>query len=131
MVKLTGTSPFCGKDQLKANLANKFIGQGSSLSSTNQYRKDYGLMANTGDRMDYLPTDMVFISAEGNRRGRVGIDVNEIVKACEAEVKFITDTPYHRNRSYNIGEREVAALLEQQGYSEHIHRDYSIWKYLS
>lgn len=128
MVKLTGTSPYLAKDQIKANLCNRFIGRGSPASSTNQYRKDFGNEANIGHRKDYLPTDMVFISAEGNRRGRVSIDVNEIVKACEAEVKFITDTPYHRNRPYNVGEREVAALLEQQGYDEYIHAEYSLWK---
>lgn len=129
MVKLTGTSPYLAKDQVKANLCNRFIGRGSPASSTNQYRKDFGDEANIGDRKDYLRTDIVFISAEGNRRGRVGIDVNEIVMACEAGVTFITDTPYHRNRSYNIGEREVAALLEQQGYDEYIHAEYSLWKF--
>ena len=128
MVKLTGTSPYLAKDQVKANLCNRSIGRGSPASSTNQYRKDFGNEANIGDRKDYLRTDVVFISAEGNRRGRLPIDVNEIVKACEAEVKFITDTPYQRNRSYNVGEREVAALLEQQGYDEYIHAEYSLWK---
>lgn len=129
MIKLTGSSPYLGKDQIKADISNKFIGRGSERSSTNQYRKDFGDMANSGNKMDYLKTDTVFISAEGNRAGRLPIDIREIVMACEAEVTFVTDTPYHRNRAYNIGEREVAKLLEQQGYDEYIHRDYSIWKY--
>lgn len=115
MVKLTVTSPYTAKDQLKADQATKFIGRGSLRSSTNQYRKDFGVLANTGS---YTEDDVVFISAEGNRSGRLKPDWEEIDKAIAAHVTFITDTPVNRNRPYNIGEREVAAYLINNGYIE-------------
>ena len=125
MPKLTTRNSFGYKDQMKADISNKFIGRGSAASSTNQYAKDYGDKANTGD---YLSSDIVFISAEGNRTGRLLPDVTEIVKACEAGATLVTDSPYHRNRQYNVGERFVADLLIKQGCEEFIHTNYSTWK---
>ena len=124
-MKLTIRNSFGYKDQMKADISNKFIGRGSAASSTNQYAKDYGDKANTGD---YVSSDVVFISAEGNRTGRLLPDVTEIVKACEAGATLVTDSPYHRNRQYNVGERFVADLLIKQGCEEFIHTNYSTWK---
>lgn len=124
-MKLSIRNSFGYKDQMKADISNKFIGRGSATSSTNQYAKDYGDKANTGD---YLSTDVVFISAEGNRTGRLLPDVTEIVRACEAGATLVTDSPYHRNRQYNVGERFVAELLIRQGCEETIHTNYSTWK---
>lgn len=125
-MKLTIRNSFGYKDQMKADISNKFIGRGSAASSTNQYAKDYGDKANTGN---YVSSDVVFISAEGNRTGRLLPDVTEIVKACEAGATLVTDSPYHRNRQYNVGERFVADLLIKQGCEEFIHTNYSTWKY--
>lgn len=124
-MKLTIRNSFGYKDQMKADISNKFIGKGSAASSTNQYAKDYGDKANTGN---YVSSDVVFISAEGNRTGRLLPDVTEIVKACEAGATLVTDSPYHRNRQYNVGERFVADLLIKQGCEEFIHTNYSTWK---
>jgi len=128
MPKLTTRNSYGFKDQMKADISNKFIGRGSAASSTNQYAKDYGDMANTGEHMDYLSTDVVFISAEGDRRGRLSPDVTEIVRACEAGATLVTDNPSNRNRQYNVGERFVAELLVRQGCEEFIHSNYSTWK---
>lgn len=125
MPKLTTRNSYGFKDQLKADISNKFIGRGSAASSTNQYAKDYKDLANTGD---YLSTDVVFISAEGNRTGRLLPDVTEIVRACEAGATLVTDNPSNRNRQYNVGERFVAELLIRQGCEESVHSNYSIWK---
>lgn len=125
MPKLTIRNSFGYKDQMKADISNKFIGRGSAASSTNQYAKDYGDKANTGN---YVSSDVVFISAEGNRIGRLLPDVTEIVRACEAGATLVTDSPYHRNRQYNVGERFVAELLIRQGCEETIHTNYSTWK---
>ena len=118
-VKLTdksgGKNKYFAKDQAKADKANKFIGQGSENSSTNQYRIDYKENANTGV---YDSSDVVFTSAEGNRRGRKLPNYKEIQKAIDAGVTFITDTLEHRERPYNIGEREVADYLSKNGYEE-------------
>ena len=115
MITLPTTNPYTAKDQCKANAANKFIGRGSQRSSTNQYAKAYGDLANCGV---YTSTDVVFISAEGNRSGRLDPDFEEIKKACDAGAGFITDDPYNRSRSYNVGERQVAHFLQSLGYQE-------------
>ena len=103
-MKLTVTGSYTAKDQIKADRANKFIGRGSNRSSTNQYRKDYGDNANCGV---YEPTDVVFISAEGNRQGRLMPDAEELKLAVKTKVTFITDGEYDRQRPYNIGERQA------------------------
>lgn len=125
MVKLTIKTHHAFKDQKKADQANKFIGIGSPASSTNQYRKDYGDMANCG--VYDGDEDMVFISAEGKRTGRIDPDFNEIGLAVKAKVTILTDNPYNRNRPYNIGERQVAKYLEECGYTETIHTHCSAW----
>ena len=82
-------------------------------------------MANTGK---YDITDVVFISAEGNRNGRVKPPYNELDKAIKAHVTFITDKYADRQRPYNIGEREVAAYLMSKGYVEMLD---GIWEHES
>ena len=125
MVTLPYKNYYTTKDQLKANQANKFIGLGSERSSTNAYRIAYGNMANTGK---YNITDVVFISAEGNRNGRLKPPYNELDKAIKVHVTFITDKYADRQRPYNIGEREVAAYLMSKGYVEHLD---GIWEHES
>lgn len=77
--------------------------------------KSWGDRANVGQ---YSPEDIVFISAEGNRGGRVAPDFDEILKAVQGRARIITDIKADRNRSYNLGEREVAQFLEKNGYVE-------------
>lgn len=115
-VKLPITGPYTIKDQRKANVANKFIGRGSARSSTNAYAEAYGSSANCGE---YTSTDVVFISAEGNRSGRLDPDFEEIKRACDANVRFVTDDAVNRARPYNIGERQVSEFLLSQGYQEY------------
>lgn len=115
MVQLTQTSPYTSKDQRKADQANKFIGQGSTRSSTHQYALDYGTLANSGE---YTSTDKVFISAEGNRRERLDPPFAEIDLAIQAGVTFITDKFLDRQRTYNVGERQVAHYLNTHQYIE-------------
>lgn len=115
MTRLTVTGPYTAKDQRKADLANKFIGRGSARSSTNSYARDFGEHANCGE---YTAKDVVFISAEGNRGGRLTPDLTEIAKAIEARAMLVTDSPYDRMRPYNLGEREVCFYLSNNGYHE-------------
>ena len=126
MIQLTIKNNFGYKDQAKANIATKFIGRGSVNSSTNQYCKDFGAMANTGN---YTSNDIVFISAEGNRTGRLNPDFNEIALAIKAKATIITDVPYHRNRSYNIGERQVVEYLKKANYQEEEQDYFSLWSF--
>ena len=111
----TKKSPYFEKDKLKFANANKLISRGSANSSSEAYRLAVGNKANVGV---YNSTDTVAISAEGNRSGRIKPDYKELEKAVEANVTFITDSTKDRDRSYNIGEREVADYLTSKGYSE-------------
>jgi hypothetical protein len=107
---------YAAKDARKAAQATKYIGRGSHRSSTNAYRLAIGPnFANTGN---YDSRDIVWISAEGNRAGRVNPDFTEIGKAIAAGATLITDGILDRERPYNIGERQVAAFLASQGYLE-------------
>lgn len=113
------------KDKEKAKPANKFIGRGSESSSTHWYATNLPKeIVNCGN---YNSKDIVFISAEGNRPNREGIDVDEIKLAAEANVKFITDNKENRSRYYNIGERCVAALLSSLGYTPKDYPQGAVW----
>ena len=116
------TNPFFSKDLAKTKNATKFIGRGSLASSTHKYMVAAGDLANTGH---YSSEDVVFISAEGNRRFREEVNFDEIQKAIDAGVTFVTDNLYDRTRPYNIGERQVAAFLKKNGY---VDNDSGIWK---
>lgn len=115
MCRVNSSNPYLGKDLAKAEKANKFIGRGSAQSSTNKYRMAAGDLANCGQ---YTSTDVVFISAEGMRRGREEPDFEEIARAAQAHVVFVTDDKSNRERPYNYGEREVAEFLNAIGYIE-------------
>ena len=103
------------KDQRKSDQATKFIGRGSSRSSTHTYAGCWGKLANCGQ---YSASDKVFISAEGDRSGRIPPDWEEIKRATDAGATIITDKKADRERAYNCGEREVAQFLEIQRYTE-------------
>ena len=115
MPQLTGTSPYLAKDQAKSDRANKFIGRGSSRSSTHRYMLAWGNLANC---QTYTNNDIVFISAEGDRFGRMNPDFAEIMRAMKAGATIITDIPADRHRPYNIGEQQVEALLKTRHYAE-------------
>ena len=107
---------YAAKDARKAALSTKYIGRGSDRSSTNAYRIAIGkARANTGS---YSSDDVVWISAEGARVGRLAPDFVEIALACAARATFITDDAANRKRSYNVGDREVSAQLRLSGYRE-------------
>lgn len=114
-VDLGTSGPYTKKDQAKSDQATKFIGRGSDRSSTAKYAKAWGDRANTGQ---YTADDVVFISAEGNRGGRVAPDFAEVGRAVEARATIITDDKTNREREYNVGEREVAKFLTSKGYRE-------------
>ena len=109
------TNPYFQKDLKKALNANKFIGRGSSQSSTHKYMVAAGDKANCGH---YEATDIIFVSAEGARGGRLAANLEELALATQAGATVVTDDEYNRNRSYNVGEREVAKFLLSQGYTD-------------
>lgn len=115
---------YADKDARKAKIATQFIGYGAKGSSTDNYRVQWGAKANTGM---YNEDDRVFVSVNGNRPNRVLPPKELIEKAVKAGAVIITDNPYHRNRSYNVGEREVAELLKSLGCFEMASFHMSLW----
>ena len=106
------------KDAKKAAVANKFIGIGGSGSSTAKYAA--GLPSEVVNCMEYTDTDIVFVSINGARGNRVGIEayIPYLKAAMEAGATIITDDGDNRNRPYNIGERELAKYLDENEYRE-------------
>ena len=123
MLQSTKQSPFFAKDMAKAAKASTFIGQGSPASSTEAYRIACGDLAN---RAQYSAADVVFISSEGNRRGRFSPIVDGkpngeyrcLDQAITARATIMMDQPYDRYRFYNIGERQIEVYLISKGYQE-------------
>lgn len=120
--QVKSTNPYFSKDLAKTKNATKFIGRGSLASSTNKYKEAAKELANSGN---YVKEDIVFVSAEGMRRFREEVNFDELQKAVDAGVTFVTDNLYDRTRPYNVGERQVAAFLKKNGYSDD---DSGIWK---
>ena len=119
------------KDQFKATHANKFIGRGNG--ATGEYLrlcKEAKYPVNYGD---YSENDIVFISANGKRKGRLSPDIEEIKRACDTGASFLTDARCRRpegGNPYNIGEQEVADYLRSRLYQEHrtSRHDVSLWR---
>lgn len=108
-------SSWFAKDRAKAARATRFIGRGSPRSSTEAYRQAAGDLANPGI---YTAANVVFVSAEGNRSGRLAADWAELARAIAGGATLITDIAADRERPYNVGEREVARYLTDNGYRE-------------
>ena len=110
---------YSAKDNYKSTNSNKFIGRGNG--ATGEYlrlSKEAEKPSNSGT---YSAIDVVFISANGKRGGRISPDFTEIQKAVDAGASFLTDAKQRRpegGNAYNIGEQEIADFLRKQGYTE-------------
>lgn len=107
------TGAYTAKDQRKWDRATKMIGRGSARSSTHRYAQALGPYANSGT---YTAQDVVFVSAEGRRGGRLDPDWAELTLAVRAGARFVTDVAAQRNTAYNLGEQQVAHFLTQRRY---------------
>lgn len=113
------------KEQIKTEIATQFIGDGSKGSSTAAYEGIYNAegVSNTGE---YTAEDVVYVSSNGNRKGRVNPVVDgvlqgayqNIAKAIEAGATLVMDTAAHleSTKNYNLGEIQLAKYLEDHGY---------------
>ena len=117
------------KEQYKSKRATQYIGEGAvnkkgEDSSTETFRKLYDEydIANTGD---YTSDDMIWVSTNGNRAGRIKSVVDgelqgeykNITAAIKARASFIMDTAEHiASNTYNVGEKELAEYLSKKGY---------------
>ena len=113
------------KDAAKASTATAFIGSGVEGSSTAKYSAEANKLGMV--KKDYTPEDRVFISVNGIRSNRIApVKDGQLTEAYQgvaaamaAGATLITDTAAHRNNSnFNVGERELARYLENNGYEE-------------
>jgi len=104
-------------DTRKAARANKLIGFGAPGSSTADYARQAGPLANCGT---YSADDIVFVSINGRRRNRVSIAAYdaELPLAVEAGVTIVADNRSARETPYNVGEHELAEWLTRHSYRE-------------
>lgn len=118
-------SQYLAKDQAKSNLANKFIGIGEEGSSTANYAKSWGELAN---QESYSKDDVVFVSVNGNSKNRAPVVIGKgeqgsrllslLNSAFHAGSTIVADNEFNRKRDYNTGERDLAKLLLENGYVE-------------
>jgi hypothetical protein len=129
---ITDPTVFIGKhgykDRLKAEIATQFIGLGSPESSTRKYFQFYDnqKLACTGE---YTKDDIIFVSINGRRPDRFPFAKIQkyIDLGIQAGVSFIADSLFNRNRSYNIGEKELEQYLLANGYYDIRYPNYAIW----
>ena len=105
---------FYGRKDLRKFLAcNKIISRGVKGSSSDRYSKMS--IANIGN---YDDLDVVGISVNGKRKNRISLNYKEVEKALKVGCTIITDNKKDRLRDYNVGEREIAQYLCDNGYKE-------------
>jgi 3-dehydroquinate synthase class II len=104
------------KDQTKFSICTALISRGAPGSSSDKYAKDTTLLGITRvNSNDYKADDIVGVSVNGNRAGRLHFDKQLISKALQVGATIVKDSAYHTNRYFNIGERELQTFLLEQG----------------
>lgn len=111
------------KATLKASIATQYIGFGEGIagSSTETYRKQAGMFANTGN---YSKDDVIFVSIGGKRgteeqqKTQQDRTIAEAIKAVESGATILTDNKaYTDASSYNTGEKRLYDAMQKAGYS--------------
>lgn len=122
------------KEVAKFDVATQAISDGTNNSTAGFVKDFYGDKANTGT---YTKDDVVYLSTNGNRAGRVVPVKNGVLqgayknidKAIEAGAKFVADTSKHLSSTgkYNVGEVELAEYLQSKGYAREDKDGYGLW----
>jgi len=121
-------SAYTRKDKAKFSICTHLQSYGCVGSSSRKYN-EYGVegLPHLDLSMGFDSTSIVGISTNGHRPCRVIFPTSVLKLLSLRKCKVVTDNRYHRNRFYNIGEREVAHYLTQLGYTEHNSEERSIW----
>ena len=116
------------KAKAKASIATQYIGFGEGIvgkdgkrSSTQIYREQVGVFANTGN---YSSNDVIFVSVPG-LRGDEAIakreqdkTIKEAIKAVEAGATILTDNKkYIDSSAYNTGEKKLYNAMQDKRYN--------------
>ena len=132
--KRPSAAKWADKEVAKFDVATQAISDGTNNSTAGFVKDFYGDKANTGT---YTKDDVVYLSTNGNRTGRVIPVKNGVLqgayknidKAIEAGAKFVADTSKHlaSTGKYNVGEVELAEYLHNKGYTREDKDGYSLW----
>ena len=132
--KRPSAAKWVDKEGAKFDVATQAISDGTKDSTAGFVKDFYGDKANTGT---YTKDDVVYLSTNGNRAGRVVPVKNgelqgaykNIDKAIEAGAKFVADTSKHlaNTGKYNVGEVELAEYLRSKGYVREDKAGYGLW----
>lgn len=132
--KRPSAAKWVDKEGAKFDVATQAISDGTKDSTAGFVKDFYGDKANTGT---YTKDDVVYLSTNGNRAGRVVPVKNgelqgaykNIDKAIKAGAKFVADTSKHlaNTGKYNVGEVELAEYLQSKGYTREDKDGYGLW----
>lgn len=110
---------YANKDQIKFSICSQVFGYGVQGSTSYAY--------NTGV-LDYVHADQVIgISIDSNRPNRLILSEAWVKHFTRLRCAIVTDNEYHRNRSYNVGERELAEILLSHDYEAIDKKERAIW----
>lgn len=125
------------RDAAKAAVCDWFVGLGSDGSSTDSYMKQYAERANIKVYPIAVDDDSnakrVFVSLDANQPNRIPFIMvqDHVDHALAHGMTLVADNSYHRNRSYNVSEREFADYMQQfidnGSYTYHDHVSYGVY----
>ena len=121
---------FKNKDIEKFSICNAIISRGAYMSSSYKYSNDSSILGIERINDDsYSDTDIVGVSVNGKRKGRLSFDKNLVKTALLSGAVIVKDNEYHTNRSFNIGEKELETFLLNMGAIKIANnRSRSLWR---
>ncbi len=121
---------YLNKDIAKFSPCNKLITRGVTGSSSDKYRytNPFGIAQQDINSLNFNSDDIVGVSVNGKRKSRLCFDSELVTKALLAGASIVTDNNYHRNRTFNIGERELAQMLMTYNVSYSENNTMGVWK---
>ena len=117
------------KDIRKFSVCTHIQAYGVRGSSSWKYHREGVPTLNLDNSMETVTlSSVVGLSANGNRPDGIAFPTVVLDQLATIGCVLITDNEFHRNRPYNIGEREIAAYLRTKGYKYTDHTDYGVWE---
>lgn len=106
-------SIYQNKDIRKFEYCNKMITRGAVGSSSHKYQYSKILGDKIVNDDNYSNIDIVGVSVNGKRNNRLTFDKKLVRIAFRSGAVIVCDNTYNRNRSFNIGERELNTFLRE------------------
>lgn len=118
------------KDQMKAKIAQAYIGYGIKGSSTELYKMsaiEQNIPIN--EKIEPGAGLIIFASINGGQTKKEQQEktLEQIIRCNESGAKIVMDNDYHANRSYNQnGEAFIQRILKQK-YRVEYHKHYNLF----